>query len=295
MFDLRLLRYFVAVAEELHFGRAAARLQMSQPPLSQAIRALELDIGAILINRSSRRVELTPVGRVFLNECRDLLEHADRVAASARHADAGASTLMRIGTVASALTWPLPGVLALLRERAPDVRAVLREIDTHEAIRLLEAGRIDVAFARLAAPVRGIRQEPLVSEPFQVLLPQTHPAASENGPIALANLANDDWVWLDREVSPDYHDEMSAVCRANGLSPRATHRARSIASQIAMVQCGVGVTVLPKSWAAEASEGVTARSLTTHHLAVSLSVSTRVQMNRAEQLLVDLAREVTAD
>ncbi|MEV7632967.1 LysR substrate-binding domain-containing protein [Microbacterium sp. NPDC089318] len=289
MFDLRSARYFVAVAEELHFGRAAERLQMSQPPLSQAIRQLEADVGAPLFVRTNRRVAMTPAGEAFLPECRQLLLHAAAAAETPRLAAAGVRARITVGAVASALTSLLPEVLSLVRERAPHIAVSVQEIDTHEAVSSLRQGLIDVALARLSSQRSGISSEPLVEDEFCVLLPDDHRLAADDD-VHLAELADDPWVWLEREVSPDYHDDMSAACRAAGFSPPATHTARSIASQIALVRCGVGVTIVPATMAIHLPDGVTAKPMRAAARTVTLAVSTRMTDQPMEQLVRSLVK-----
>lgn len=294
MFDLRSARYFVAVAEELHFGRAAAKLQMSQPPLSQAIRQLELDVGAQLFIRTNRRVAMTSAGEAFLPECRQLLAHAAAVAETPQLAASGIRARVTIGAVASALTALLPSALGLIRHRAPHIAISIHEIDTHEAVRSLQHGRIDIALARLSSPRSGILSTPVVEDEFCVLLPADHPLASTNNALALSQLANDPWVWLERDVSPDYHDDMSAACRAAGFSPPATHVARSIASQVGLVRCGVGVTIVPANSAAHLPRGVAAVPLQNAARTITLAVSTRVAEQPVETSIRTLIIEAAS-
>lgn len=291
MFDLRSARYFVAVAEELHFGRAAQRLQMSQPPLSQAIRQLERDVGAQLLARTNRRVALTAAGEAFLPECRELLQRAETAARVPRSAASGLSSAVTIGAVASAFTWPLPTVLDALRAQAPELAIRIMEIDTHEAIERLRSGQIDLGLVRLSSPRPGLTTTTLFHDEFVALLPGAHPMASSRGRLKLADLAEDAWIWLEREVSPDYHDDMSAACRASGFSPRAAHMARSIASQIALVQCGVGVTIIPRAMAADLPSTVVARDLHNRPDAVTLAVTIRSTARYAERFVHGLVVE----
>ena len=287
MFDLRSARYFVAVAEELHFGRAAERLRMSQPPLSQAIRQLERDVGAKLFDRTNRRVALTAAGDAFLSECRSLLQHADAVAETPRLAASGVIGRITIGSVASALQWPLPKALAEFRAREPQVIVRIHEIDTDEAALGLLDGRIDVALARLATSHPGTATRILLRDTFCALLPAEHPLSDSTGPIDLADLADDAWIWLAREISPDYHDEMAAACRTSGFSPRVRHWARSIASQIALVECGAGVTIIPRTALGSVRGEQHARAISAPSQTVVLAATTRVQPSAKELLLME--------
>ena len=252
MLEVREARYFVAVAEELHFGRAAERLHMSQPPLSQAIKALEHRLGAALLTRSTRAVALTSAGAVLLQHCRQLLNGAEAAETAVRQAAGGQLGRLRIGAVASAFFDPLPSVLASFRQQHPRVEVEMHELDTHVAVQSLREHAIDVALARQLATPQGMRRRTLSSETFVLALPGDWAPGSKE-PVDLTSVAELPWIWLPRHLSPDYHDQVVACCRANGFSPPATHTAHSIASQLAMVACGIGVAVVPASAAHHAT------------------------------------------
>lgn len=292
MFDLRAARYFVAVAEELHFGRAAERLQMSQPPLSQAIRKLERDVGAALFERTNRKVELTPAGLAFLAACRPLLEHASDVAEIPRLIAQGHDARLRIGAVATALSWPLPQALSQLRAQTPQVSVEIQEIDTDEVIGRLGDGSIDLALARLAASRAGVHTHVLLREEFTLITPTDHPATRETGPVSLAQLSGEPWVWIARDVSPDYHDEMASAFRQAGFTPRKIHTARSISSQSAIVASGTGISIIPSSAAATLPPGVSAQPISSTARTVTLAVTTRDRPTAQERSLHQLIERV---
>jgi DNA-binding transcriptional LysR family regulator len=273
MIETRQARYFVAVADELHFGRAAEVLQMSQPPLSQAIRALERQIGARLLDRTSRSVALTEAGHAFLRECRVLLANAERAERAAALAQTGVTGSLRLGAVTSAFADPLPAILGTFRRRRPGVTLRVTEIDTHDGRDAVLSGELDVALVRQVPSDRRLESHPLRRDHLVVALPTDHAASADpQRRIDLANLADEDWVWLPRRVSPDYHDELVAACRQYGFSPRATHVAGSITSQLAMVACGLGVTLVPKIVADLHRDGMTYREPTRRLELVELSL-----------------------
>ena len=245
MLEVRQARFFIAVAEELHFGRAAERLHMSQPPLSQAILQLERHLGTDLLHRTSRRVQLTETGRLFLEECRALVRASERAEAVAALASSGMVGTLRIGAVTSAFNDPLPRILKEFRASRPDVELQVREIDTHEGTDALLRGELDVAVIRRAAGDRHLTSIPLRRDRFVLAMPQDHRRAAEDGPVELADFRDESWVWLNRSVSPDYHDELMSACRQAGFRPDPRHYANSIHSQLAMVSCGLGVTLVP--------------------------------------------------
>ena len=244
MVDVREARYFVAVAEELHFGRAAERLHMSQPPLSQAIKALEQRLGVRLLHRTTREVTLTTAGAVFLDACRTLVGASTAADAAVRQAADGQAGELRIGAVTSAFGDPLPRLLELFQAAHPRVDVRVREVDTHVAVQSLRRREIDAALARQLATPPGCERVTLRREPFVLAVPVSWAPATDE-PWDLAATAELPWIWLPRSISPDYHDQVVACCRAAGFAPDARHLARSIYSQLAMVASGLGVALVP--------------------------------------------------
>ncbi len=251
MLEIREARYFLAVAEELHFGRAAERLHMSQPPLSQVIKSLEQRLGAQLLTRTTRAVALTAAGEILLQHCRRLINLAEEAESATRDAASGQLGQLRIGAVTSAFFDPLPGMLSRFRQRHPRVEVVLRELDTHHAIRALTDHAIDVAIVRLLGTPPGIARRTLLEEQFVLAVPATWDHIP-TGTVNLASVARGPWVWLPRHISPDYHDQVLTCCREAGFAPVVTNTADSIVSQLAMVACDIGIAVVPTSSAEHA-------------------------------------------
>ncbi|NIL77343.1 LysR substrate-binding domain-containing protein [Rhodococcus sp. B10] len=274
MVEIRQARYFIAVAEELHFGRAATRLNMSQPPLSQAIRQLEKELSVPLLQRSSRAVTLTPAGSVFLEHCRTLVDQSSRAGIAALQAHNGFLGEVAIGAVTSAFTTVLPRILEAYRSSRPGVNLKVREIDTSWGADAVTRHELDIAIIR-ATGSRGLRALPLRRDRFVVAVPASHRLAAQRGPVDLEMFSDDSWVWLPREISPSYHDDMAATCRHAGFSPQAQHLASSITSQLAMVACGLGVTIVPHSSAVGFEGSVVFRQLRAPDVALELSLICR--------------------
>lgn len=276
MIEVRQARFFIAVAEELHFGRAADRLHMSQPPLSQAILQLERQLGIRLLTRSSRSVLLTETGRLFLQECHRLVQASERAREIALHAEAGLTGRLRIGAVTSAFTTALPGALERFRKSRPGVELQVREIDTHHGSGGLLDRSLDVAIIRQSVSDKRLEAVPLRRDRFVLAMPQDHRLIAVKEPVDLSLFQDDVWVWLPRDISPDYHDELAAACRQAGFSPDAQHFANSIHSQLAMVQCGLGVTLVPNSSATKHPDGPAFRELANQVDLVELSLVSRI-------------------
>ncbi|MFF4352941.1 LysR family transcriptional regulator [Streptomyces sp. NPDC001530] len=276
MIEVRQARYFLAVAETLHFGRAAEQLAMSQPPLSQAILQLERQLDARLFDRSGRKVTLTETGRAFAAECRKLLAAAQHAQEVATQTEAGLVGILRIGVVTSALSEPLLGTIAAFRHARPRVDLQITEVDTASAQEALLRHEIDIAVVRPSTPVRGLRIQPWRHDQFVIALPADHPlAADAPSPVDLARFADEPWVWLRREASPDYHDQLMATCRRAGFSPDVRHLANSILTQLAMATCGLGVTLVPNVTVRQIHPPTPYRPLTDGADIVELSLVTR--------------------
>jgi DNA-binding transcriptional LysR family regulator len=204
--------------------------------------------GVQLLNRNSRSVVLTHAGQVLLEHCRSLIAVADRAAGAALDAQAGATGVLRIAAVTSAFTEVLPRALRGFRDQRPGVELRVSEIDTQHGARAVLDERVDVAVIRQSRVDPRLRSDPLRRDHLVAVVPTAHRLAAATPtvrPVDLAELADDPWVWLPREVSPAYHDELVAACRAAGFSPGVRHSATSIDSQLALVGCGLGVTLAP--------------------------------------------------
>ncbi|MBT0623120.1 LysR family transcriptional regulator [Pseudomonas fluorescens] len=265
MINFRLIRHlwlFLAVAEEQSFGRAAKRLGMSQPPLSEQIQVLEQALKVTLFERSRRGAKLTPVGAAILPAVRKFAEQLERLELAVEEAVAGQSGLLTIGAISTAMFDVLPGLINQLKQHYPHLTVSVREIDSVEAVPALEAGDIDLAFARLDGDLGpAIQSLPLLEDRLMVALPSHHPLAARTR-ISLSSLASEPLVMFSRRVSPVYFDNLIATCRASGFSPRVLHEVRSVASQIAFVSCGQGIALVPASLKKLAPENVVLRALT---------------------------------
>ncbi|MET3415154.1 LysR family transcriptional regulator [Methylobacterium sp. 1030] len=265
MINFRLIRHlwlFLAVAEERHFGRAAKRLGMSQPPLTEQIQALEQGLGVRLLDRDRRGVRLTPAGAAILPAIRKFAEQLERLELAVREAIGGQTGTLTIGAINSAMSENLPPLVQRLKEAYPELTVAVKEIDSVEAVPLLEAGDIDLAFARLEGELGpAIRSLPVSQDRLAVALPQNHRlTASEE--IRLADLAHEDFAMFSRRLSPVYFDHVVAACAAQGFSPRILHEVRSVTSQIAFVCCGQGIALVPSRFERLAPSNVVFRPLT---------------------------------
>jgi DNA-binding transcriptional LysR family regulator len=243
--ELRHLRYFVAVAEDLHFRKAAERLHVAQPAVSEQVRKLEQELGVKLFNRSQRSVALTTAGGALLEEARHVLRHAEVAQQAARNAGDRATTRLRIGYLPDSLPASVPRALRLLAASAPSVEV---DLTTGESLRLIEdvrARRLDAVVTSLPAPTSGLRVTALGEQGAVVVLPATHPRAVDST-IALERLAPERLVVLPRAADPAFHNAVVALCHGAGLSPTFVEIPEPRVEHVLLaVAAGAGLALLP--------------------------------------------------
>src|SRR6478609_8150638 len=275
--DLRRLRYFVAVAERLHFGRAAEALHISQPPLSRAIRALEDDLGVALFARTRRKVELTPEGERLLEETRRLTGHLERTVHELRAMSAGKHARLRIGFVSLAdYGGVLPALLKQYKAAHPGVRLSLREMLSPDQAAALAAGELD--FGLLLPPVAGAaRLEHLVvqRERFVLALPARHRLAGGTGRLALREMAGEPFVTIPRQIAPRLYDIVAQLAVQAGISLNIAQEAIQMQTVVSLVSSGLGAAIVPASVANLGRRGVVYRGLAERHPRLDLWLAWR--------------------
>lgn len=259
--ELRHLRYFVAVAEELHFGRAAERLHMSQPPLSMQIQALERSLGVQLLVRTQRQVSLTRAGEAFLRESRQILSRLEAAGRLARRVSRGEVGELAVGFVSSADYNVLPPLLREFRQRAPEVRLTLHESTTDRQLESLVQGRLDVGFVLPPVEDPRIAYRALHREPLLAALPSAHALARRRGPVPMARLADQPFILFPRELAPGLYDDIVSFCRSAGFSPRVEQEAVQMQTIVSLVSADMGVALIPASLVHLGRTGVTYKPL----------------------------------
>lgn len=252
---LHFLRYFTVLAEELHFGRAARRLAITQPPLSSAIKALEEELGVQLLSRSSKHVELTPAGAAFLDEARQILDRVARASSVAKAVARGVRGRLEIGITGSLVYREVPAIVQDFGAAAPGIELVLNEMGTAEQLDALLHGRLHAGFVNASATPPQLQSLPLKDDAFVLCLPQGHPYA-RRAEVDLRDLAGESFVMFSREVSPANYDNVIAIFSRVGIHPRTVHAARQWLTIVAMVAHGLGISLVPSSIARSRVEGV---------------------------------------
>ena len=246
--ELRHLRYFIAVAEELHFGHAAARLNISQPPLSQQIQILEQQIGARLFARTNRSVSLTEAGRQFLADSRQILSQVDDAAARAARLHHGETGELRIGFTSSApFIKAVSDTLSTFRRRYPDVHIQTRETNTREQIVPLNEGALNLGLMRNTQLPDTLVWERVLREPLLAMVPRDHPLASQPR-VSLRELAREPFVFFDPHVGTGLYDDILGLMRRYDLTPAITQEVGEAMTIIGLVAAGLGVSILPASF-----------------------------------------------
>jgi DNA-binding transcriptional LysR family regulator len=271
--EFRQIRYFLAVAEELHFRRAAERLYVAQPAISQQIARLEADLGVRLLDRSSRSVQLTTAGQTFLTQAYALVRQRDEAIAATRRAASGEIGRLDIGFVAPAALTVLSQLIRAYRTRYPDVHLNLHELSTVEQLKLLDTQELDVGFLRLPAPTDGLTLELVKTEPICVLLPIGHPLNQRppDAPVDVAELADHPLITVPRDLEPVVVDQIIALCIDAGFSPQIVQEAAQMYVVIALVNAEMGLVLVPESLRMLEHAGVAFRPLRSQK---SISVQT---------------------
>ena len=271
--ELRHLRYFIAVAEELHFSRAAKRLHMAQPPLSQQIRKLELYIGHPLFTRSSRTVALTQAGEALLERSRYLLRRLEDDLETVRRVGRGEIGTLTVGFIGSAMLTVLPALIGSYRKRFAKVDLRLRELTTTSLVEAIRQGAVDLGFLRDAGPTEGLIVENVVAERFVVALAKKHPFANRKK-ISLAELKAEPLILFARELGPLAWDKTIALCETSGFRPKIVQDAPEWLTVLRLVSSGLGFSIAPACVATIQTPGVVCRELT------KCPVSTNIELAR---------------
>jgi DNA-binding transcriptional LysR family regulator len=258
--ELRQLRYFVAVAEERHFGRAAQRLHMSQPPLSMQIKALERELGITLLERTSRRVALTDAGRTFLERAKMILGAVEEAREVARGAEQGLQGRLEVGFISSASLSLLPPSIRLFRERFGGVELELKELTSAQQIDALYEGGIRVGLVRLPLRAPGICFEPVLEERLVVAVPSGH-ALEKLERVPLEAIADLPLIFFTRQLIPGFHAQIVELFRRVGAFPTVAQHAVHVQTIVGLVASGVGIAILPGSAERVGREGVVYRVL----------------------------------
>ena len=246
MIELRHLRYFIAVAEELHFGRAADRLHMAQPPLSQQIRQLEAELGFQLLYRTKRSVALTEAGQVFLEDCRKIFRQLDQAIRTGQQASRGELGQLAIAFVSSAAYNVLPSILQAFRAAMPQVRLELHELTTDQQVQWMQDGRIDVGFVRPPIESDQLQLMTIFREPLVVALPIAHPLV-EQAQVSLASLASEPFILFPRPLAPGLYDQIISLCQQAAFSPNVVQEAIQMQTIVTLVASEIGIAIVPIS------------------------------------------------
>jgi DNA-binding transcriptional LysR family regulator len=288
--EFRHLRYFLAVSETLHFGKAAAKLGMAQPPLSQQIRKLERHLGYALFDRTTRGVRLTRVGQFFLERARNTVAKLGDDVEMARRLGSGQEGVLTVGFSGSTMFTALPKVIGHYRRVHPTVELRLRELVTAEQIPLLLDGTLDLAFLRDGEPREGLTIEPILREPFVAVLPASHKLAAKTA-ISPVEMKAEPFVLFARKVGRLAYDRTVACCEAEGFRPNILQDAPQWPTVLRLVAAGLGVSLAPACIARLATPGVIFRRVRSKHwTSVDIGMKAKPD-NPAAAVFVAIARK----
>jgi DNA-binding transcriptional LysR family regulator len=291
--ELRHLRYFVAVAEELHFGRAARRLNLAQPPLSQQIRSLESELGLALFHRTSRKVELTEAGNLLLAQARLVLMQAETATQTMRAAHRGEAGRLTIGFTTSAVYSLVPAILREFNRSRPHVEIRCLEMNPEQQLSALQERQIQVSFTRTPLGDAGLQTELLDREGFVMALPVDHPRAGQVR-LRLRDFSGEGFILFSRHQGSAIYDAIIASCQKAGFSPRIAQEGGGVQTILALVAAGLGVAMVPASLRHLQRPGVVYRELPasdTQEVGLML-VWRKDDRSPVVESLVKIAREV---
>ncbi|MGX1670787.1 LysR substrate-binding domain-containing protein [Streptomyces sp. NPDC055400] len=261
MFTLAQLVSFVAVAEELHFTRAAERLQMTQPPLSRQIQLLEHELGVQLLDRTNRSVRLTPAGRTFLNEARHILRQSEHAALAVRQVSAGEAGAIAIGFTAASANSALGTLLDVARSAMPRVEVVLRELVTRDQLEAITEGSLDLGMIRPANTGPDLETRPAVREGLLAALPTGHPLAAREGDLRVEDFDGEEVLMYSPVEARYFHELLVSIFRAAQVAPVFTQYLSQVHSILAMVNAGWGIALVPEAAAQMRFSGITYKPL----------------------------------
>lgn len=289
----RQLQSFIALAEELHFGRAAARVNLSQPALSLQVQGIEEELQVKLFSRDRRKTELTQAGEVFLTEARDVLRRTEQAITTVRRAALGQVGTLRIGFISTAAAIITPQLVKRFRDKYNHVDIELRNVLTRDQVTQLQERKIDVGFLRvpLSTPP-DIRTRVIHREPFILLLPADHPLAQLKN-LQLTDCRDADFVMYTRKMAPGFHDVILNILHRNGLTPHVVQEASEMYTLISLVAAGMGIAIAPASIALHLVENVVIRDLAPEEVKSEIAIAWRKgNVAATTQLFLDMAVKV---
>ncbi|MEH2193920.1 MAG: LysR family transcriptional regulator [Nostoc sp.] len=290
--ELRHLRYFVTLAEELHFGRAAERLHIAQPPLSQQIRQLERELGFELFHRTKRNVQLTEAGQVFLGEVQQIMKQLQQAIQVGQQTSRGEIGQLVVGFVSSAAYNILPIILRTFRSHVPDVDIELHELTTDQQLEWLREGRMDVGFLRPPVEENKFSYETIFQESLMVALPEAHFLASQSD-VCLTSLANEPFILFPRILAPGLYDSIISICQQAGFSPKVAQEAIQMQTIVSLVAAEMGVAIVPESLQNLQRIGVVYKKLQEPTPKVAIAMIWRKnETSPTVQRLVEIVRQV---
>ena len=273
--ELRHLRYFIAVAEELHFGKAAKRLNMSQPPLSQQINQLESEIGVMLFQRSKRYVKLSDAGKVFLKQTYQIFEKLDKACIEARKIHEGNVGQLIIG-LSGSWSSKLLNLLRIYRSKFPDVEVLIQQMSTVDQIKAFHENLIQIGI--LCPPIEmndDLNLRVIHNVPFYAALPSAHPLAHETDPLDLIRLKEEPFIFSPRKVGPGYFDTNISICHRAGFIPKILQEVEGIFNILTLVAIGMGVSLVSELALEHPREGVVFKELKDKQVTMDLAIAWR--------------------
>ena len=279
--SVRELECFVAVAEELHFSKAAKRLHMSQPPLSRQIQSLERKLGVQLLRRKTRSVELTSPGRSFLNDAREALHHLDRAMIRVQRMQQGETERLRLGFIGYLLAPDLVEVLRAFRKTRPQCQVELVDMEPFDQLNDIREGKLDGGFFGIgpAEPLWDLKLFNWKTVPLVIVLPEDHRLAQKHCKLTLANLKDENWVMVSRNRAAPFRGLVDELCTAAGFMPRIVQESESVQAVLAMVAAGTGIAIASETLTQMLDRGLAYRTIASRNAVLRRNFVWRSEVN----------------
>lgn len=244
--ELRLLRSFLVLGQELHFAKAAEKLFITQSALTKQLKQLEAELGVLLLNRTKRQVSLTAAGNYLMDEAEFILNHVDNVVSATKRKAEGEEGEIRIGFVGSAMQNVIPSLLEQMSQKHPAIHASLEELNNKEQISALTHDKLDIAFVRLESVRKGLAHKVVYEDSFSLVVPKFGTVNSENF-ISLSQFSQEQFILFSNDYSQEYYDNVMSIFEDHGFEPKVSYRSVQANSIFRLVEKGLGVAIVPSA------------------------------------------------
>lgn len=293
--ELRHLKYFMAVADELHFKKAAQKLYIAQPPLSRQIKNLEDELGVELLKRNKKKVELTQYGIYLKGEAVKIFQQVEAIKNHLELLKKGTVGQIKIGYVGTVMHSLLPEVLKAIKKKFPEINTRLFELNNQEQVAALRSGEIDIGFIRMPMNIFDLEEKQIFKETFSLIIPKDHPAAGKSA-FPISELKDEPFVVFSRDCAPEMFDTIIGICKKEGFAPRIVHESSQINSILRLVESGLGYSIVPSGVRNGYKVNVRFYELSKHKERAKLSlVYNPRHINNTSEMIINMIKSLSLE